>query len=216
MKHIKLLFVTLLFPFLSHAQIGLSSVSPIDIDLGIKVGANFAKLDGNTWTGGYNAGFLGGVYGSIHTKKLGVQVEGLFCQANYKTTGTEFYKVYKVIPSFFKNVADSAKQGDISVSYFSIPVLFTFKLFSNAWVQLGPQYSGIVSVKDKDDLLNDARGLFADGDLSGVIGVWLNLPVGLNAGARYIIGFNDQRNDAALSEAWKNRTVQLHLGYNIF
>lgn len=216
MKHIKLLLVSLLFPVFTNAQIGLSSVSPIDVDLGIKVGANFARLDGSTWNNGYKAGFLGGVYGSIHTKKLGVQVEGLFSQANYTTTGTEFYKVYKGLPNFFRNAADSAKQGDISVSYFSIPVLFTFKLFSNAWVQLGPQYSGIVSVSDKDDLLNDARGLFKGGDFSGVLGVWINLPVGLNAGARYIIGFNDQRNNTALSEAWKNRTIQLHIGYNIF
>jgi hypothetical protein len=215
MKHIKLLFITLLFPAFSHAQIGLSAVSPIDIDLGLKAGANFAKLDGNTWNNGYKAGFLGGIYGSIHTKKIGVQIEGLFSQANYTTTGTEFYRVYKGLPGFFRNVADSAKQGDISVSYFSIPVLLHFKLFSNAWVQLGPQYSGIISVNDKDDLLNDARGLFGNGDFSGVIGVWLNLPVGLNAGARYIIGFNDQ-NKIGLSEAWKNRTIQLHIGYNIF
>lgn len=216
MKYTRLLLAFLLLPLLSNAQIGLSSASPIDVDLGLKVGANFAKLDGNTWDNGYKAGFLGGIYGSIHTKKVGIQVEGLFSQSNYQTGGTEFYKVYKGVPGFFRNIADSAKQGDITVSHFSIPVLLTFKLFSNAWVQLGPQYSGIISVNDKDDMLNDARGLFGNGDFSGVMGVWLNLPVGLNAGARYIIGFSDQRNSAALSEAWKNRMIQLHIGYNIF
>lgn len=215
MKYLKLLVTALFFPVLTNAQIGLSSVSPIDIDLGLKAGANFAKLDGESWNNGYKAGFLGGLYGSIHTKKFGVQVEGLFSQANYTTTGTKFYQVYKGVPGFFNNVADSAKQGDISVSHFSIPVLFTFKLFSNAWVQLGPQYSGIISVKDKDDLLSDARGLFGSGDISGVIGVWLNLPVGLNAGARYVIGFNDQ-NNSGFSDAWKNRNIQLHIGYSIF
>lgn len=215
MKLIRLLIAALCLPVFSNAQIGLSSVSPIDVDLGVKLGANFAKLNSDSWDKGYKAGFLGGIYSGIHTKKIGLQVEALFNQARYTTTGTEFYNAYKGIPGFFKNAADSAVNGTINVNYVSIPILLHVKFIGNSWLQLGPQFSSVLSVKDKDDLLKDAKGMFKSGDISGVIGIWLNLPLNLNVGARYIIGFSDLDN-TTVSQSWKSRTIQIHIGYNIF
>lgn len=215
MKQLRLLFVALLFPMLSQAQVGLTSSSILNIDFGVKAGANFAKLSGDTWDNGYKAGFLGGVYGSIHTRKIGVQAEVFFSQARYTTNGKAFYDVYKGVPGFLKNASDTLQNGTVGASYLNIPILLHYKLLSNAWIQVGPQYSMLLSVNDKDELMNDAKQIFKSGDLSAVIGVWINLPAGLNVGARYVMGLSNM-DKTTLSNSWKNRTIQLHLGYTIF
>jgi len=210
MKRISLLITVLLAlsPLFSYAQPG-----PADFDLGLKLGATFAKLDGETWQNGYKAGFHGGIFGGVKVKKIGVQVEAYFSQQRYTTNGVRFYNSFYQPENVFKNPADSAKEASFSVGYLNIPVLFQLKLFGNAWLQAGPQYSGLISIKDNDDVLKDASDLLKTGDLSGVVGVWLNLPAGLNAGARYIFGLSDLNVNSA-GDTWKQRTIQLHIGYN--
>lgn len=210
MKRTSLLITILLalMPLLSIAQPG-----PAKVDLGIKVGANFAKLDGDTWKNGYKAGFLGGIYGGVKVKKIGGQVEVLFNQQRYTTNGVKFYNSFSNPQAVFKNPADSSKEATFSASYVSIPILFQLKVLGNAWLQVGPQYNGLLSLKDNDEILKDATGLLKTGDMSGVVGVSLSLPVGLNAGARYIFGFSDV-NNSSVGETWKNRTIQLHIGYS--
>ncbi|RYE25535.1 MAG: PorT family protein [Sphingobacteriales bacterium] len=210
----KKLFFTLLtfsIPAMMHAQLtgAAQSVLPVKIDLGIKVGANFSKLDGKTWQEAYKGGVLGGVFVGLHRKKIGVSAEALFSQTKYE--------INSPLPSsFYNNAADTGKSVNVRATYLNIPVLFNYKLFSMAWLQIGPQYSGVVSLNDKDDFLKDAKGLFKGGDISGVIGLQINLPVKLNIGARYILGFTDQNsgNNAAVTDAWKNRSIQLHVGYS--
>jgi hypothetical protein len=211
---IYLTLMCLCLPAMMYAQIGLSSVSPVDIDLGVKVGANFAKLDGETWQTGYKAGFMGGIYGAVKVKKIGGQIEALLSQANYTTTSGKFYNVYGPL---FKNAADSAKEGHINVTYLNVPVLFNYKLLGNAWIHLGPQFSTVLSVRDKDGILRDPESIFKNGAVSGVVGATLNLPLGLNVGVRYIFSFSDENNvNVPAADSWKNRTIQAHIGYNIF
>lgn len=207
----KKLFFTLLslcIPAMMYAQVtgAAQSVLPIKVDLGIKVGANFSKLDGKTWKEAYQGGVLGGIFVGVHRNKIGVSAEALFSQTKYE--------INSPLPtSFYNNPADTGKSFNVRASYLNIPVLFNYKLFSMAWIQIGPQYSGIVSLQDKDALVKDAKGLFKGGDISGVIGLQINLPVKLNIGARYILGFSDQ-NNTGVGDAWKNRTIQLHIGYS--
>ena len=82
------------------------------------------------------------------------------------------------------------------------------------WLQVGPQYSGVVSVKDVDGLVGDAKGLFRSGSVSGVAGLELKLPFHLNVGARYILGFSNlNASSSSISGTWQDRTLQVHLGY---
>ncbi|MGN6566611.1 MAG: porin family protein [Flavipsychrobacter sp.] len=200
-------FITLISPAFVWAQEKGPSIPKID--LAIKLGANIAKLSGDTWDNGYKAGFLGGVAVGLREHRIGVQVEAFFSQTSYTVSGHNFYDAYS---GFYNNLADSTKNGSFKVTYLSIPVLFQLKLIPLLWLQVGPQYSGVVSVKDADNLVHDAKGLFKSGDLSGVIGLELKLPLHLNIGARYILGLSSL-NNTDVSGAWQQRTVQVHVAY---
>lgn len=197
-----LLCSMLLLPMMATAQL-----SAVKLNGGIKLGVNLAQLNGKDWDGGYQANMLGGVFARLHNGRVGVQVEAFFSQSSY-VTGKDFYDVYN---GFYNAAADSLKEGRFRVNYLNIPVLFQFKLLSRVWIQLGPQYSGIVSVKDMDALLKDAEDLFKKGTISGVGGIWLDLPLHINVGARYVFGFTDI-NEKAITDSWKQRNIQLHVG----
>jgi len=209
MKKTALLFIIIatLFSTSSWAQ---KTPSLPNLDLGLKLGANFAKLDGKNWDGGYKASFLGGIFVGIRFPKVGVQIEGFYSQTNYSVDGKGFYSLYN---GFYNNAKDSLKKGAFRVSYFNIPVLFQIKVLPFLWAQVGPQYSGVMSVKDVDNLLVNAKGLFKSGDVSGVIGLEAKLPFHLVVGARYVLGFSSM-NNTAVSDAWQQRVIQAHVGYS--
>jgi hypothetical protein len=81
------------------------------------------------------------------------------------------------------------------------------------WLQLGPQYSGVVSTKDVDGLVKDSKQLFKSGQLSGIGGLELHLPFHLRVGARYVFGLTDI-NGTSISDTWKEKQVQVTVGYN--
>lgn len=213
MKHIKILVATVLFcfPLLATAQPG----SPLKVDLGIKVGANFSSLSGNGWDNGLKAGLLGGVYGGVHTSKFGGQIELLFSQVKYDMNTKVLYDAGKNalgINPTFNSQADSNKNGSVAVSYLQIPILFNLKVKGPIWLQIGPQYTSIIGLNDKENIFKDVKTVINTGDVSGVIGLQVKLTK-LNVGARYIIGFSDL-NSSSVSESWKQRTIQLHIGYS--
>ena len=207
--------LTLLFAFMFALPVAMKA-QKTDVDLGVKLGANFTSINNSYWENGYKANLLGGIFLGINPGKLGVQIEGIFSQSTY-VAGDTFNTVYK---EFYNVGKESVKNGSLRVNYLSIPVLLNIKLFSRAIIQLGPQFSGVVSVQDKDELFRDAKGLFK-ASWDGVIGVDLKLPAHLDVGARYIIGFSDMNNtdinntSSKVDDAWKRRTLQLHVGYSI-
>ena len=186
------------------------SLNKVHLDLGVKLGANLSMLDGQGWEGGYKTNILGGAWVSIHGNRLGVQVDGLFSQTSY-TTGPTFNSIYS---QYLNAGKDSLKNGRFRLNYFNIPVLFQLRILSKAWLQVGPQYSGLVSVEDRDEFVKDAKGLFSTGTLSGVAGLQIQVTRHLNAGARYIFGVSDF-NKTDVSESWKQYDVQIHVGYKI-
>jgi len=210
MKRLTIILACILLPSLLFAQTA-ATLSTTKIDLGLKLGVNLDKLSGNSWDNGYKAGFLGGAYLGVRVSKIGVQVEAFYSQSNYTVSGHNFYDLYS---GFYKNAADSAKKGSFKVSYMNIPVLLEIKLMPYVWLQLGPQYSALMSVSDGDNMLNDAKKVFKTGTISGVVGVDIKLPFHLDVGARYILGFSDINNTNA-SDSWNNRSLQVHLGYRI-
>ncbi len=212
MKRIKLLAAIMCLPMLSMAQPGagvVDKVLPVKIDLGIKVGANFANLDGKEWESGYKPGIVGGIFGGISRKKVGATAEVLVSSVRYTGKGVDFYNANKLI---YNNSSDSAKKGDFAVTYVHIPILFNYKIGGPLWLQAGPMYSGVLSVNDKDNLLKSTAGLLKSGDVSGVLGLQLNFSK-LRANARYIIGLSDM-SASSIGNSWKTRTVQLTLGYS--
>lgn len=204
---LSLLTAFILLPAFVIAQ----DVSIPKMDLGLKLGANLAKLSGDSWDNGYKASFLGGAFTGFRVHKFGVQVELFFSQSTYSVNGHNFYDAYS---EFYNNAADSAKNGSFKVTYMNIPVLLQYKIVPLLWIQGGIQYSGVVSVKDANDLVKDAKDLFKSGSTSGVIGLELKLPLHLNFGARYIIGFSSI-NNTDVAGAWQEKQLQVHIGYAI-
>lgn len=206
-----LLAVLMAAPLFAHAQDAYDGGGPrsnVRLRAGLKLGVNLSQLNSDNWKGGYRANLLGGLCLSLGTGRIGVQVEGLFSQSSY-VTGTTFYDGYK---AFYNSLADSARQGTFRANYLSIPVLFQARILPRVMLQLGPQYSGVVSVDDRDELLRDAKGLFKTGTIDGVGGLVINLTRHLNAGARYVISFTDL-NESNAADKWKARNLQLHVGY---
>lgn len=205
-KYVLLLsLIALLLPAIAGAQL---PPKP-NIDLGVKVGANFAQLRGDSWESGYKTNYLAGIFTGLRFKKFGVQVEGFFSQTKYRTVGKSFYRDYPSVQ--YRQPVDSTQSGNFGVGYINIPVLLQFKVLPMLWVQAGPQYSGIVSVRDADDLVQDSKDLFRNNDFCGVVGLEAKLPVKVVIGARYVFGLSSI-NNTSTSGAWQQNTIQLHVG----
>ena len=63
------------------------------VSVGIKAGVNLSRLDGTSWDGGFKANLLGGAWLSVHGKRFGIVIEGLFSQTDY-VTGPGFDSIY--------------------------------------------------------------------------------------------------------------------------
>lgn len=179
----------------------------VRVSVGPKIGMNFSKLDGESWENGYKTNLLGGAWLSIHGERFGIQIEGLFSQTTY-TTGQDFDEIYK---QYLEAGKDSLQNGMFRLNYFNIPVLAQVKLINRVWLQVGPQYSGLVSVKDVDNFVKDAESLFKNGTISLVTGLHIDLTRHVNVGGRYVMGLSNVNNTGL--ETWKQRDIQVHLGY---
>jgi hypothetical protein len=189
------------------------------IHIGVKTGANFNQIDGKYWENGYKASLQGGVFFTIQGVILGVQVEGTFTQSTY-VAGSGFNQLYK---DYFNTGMDSIQGGSFKVNYLSVPILLNMKLLPFLKMQVGPQYSGVVSVQDEKSLMKDAKSLFKSGSMDGVVGIWVDLPMRLNVGVRYIVGLsNINSNDGAnvgsqeIVDAWRQKNLQVHVGLTLF
>lgn len=193
----------------AHAQRG-KEMMPIRPYIGIKAGGNFSHISGDSWDNGVQANLLGGVYAGVKGLRFGIQAEALFVQSQYMTA-SRFSDLYGM---YYNSVGDSLKQGTFRVNQLCIPVLLQFKLVGRLWLQLGAQYTGLVSVSDKDELLRDAKAIFRSSNVAGVGGLNLYLKP-LDIGVRYVLDFSDA-NNTNISEKWNSRALQVHVGVRLF
>ena len=210
MKHILiiiLLWSAILLPGHSYAQSGQpapagpkkDSTLP-KIEFGIKLGADFQTISGNTWNHDYKTGIVGGITVGIHKKKIGMRIEVLASTSSYSSnTPTD-------------SVLNRSNIKTISID---IPVLFEYNFIHWLTVQVGPQYSNLQSAKDPNNLNQYPKIDFKQGGLYGVLGLEAKLPAHISAGARYILGLTNINNGviAASSESWKTSTIQVYVGY---
>lgn len=209
MKRILPLLILLCSSVAASAQ-DLPVINRIHVKFGPKIGVNLSKMDGENWDGGYKTNLLGGLALGVHGERFGVQAEGLFSQTTY-VTGRNFDSIYR---QYIVAGKDSLQQGRFRVSYFNIPVMAEVRILSRVWLQVGAQYSGVVSVRDMDEFVKDAESLFTKGSISAVGGLHIEMTKHINAGARYVMGLsNVNDNYDSVPESWKQRNIQLHIGY---
>ena len=179
----------------SQAQVPVVSKVLPKVALGLKAGANFHQMTGAGFDDAYKVGLFGGAFLGVSKNKMGVQVEGLV-----------------------KNVrvdAASSSSAYVKSTYLDIPVLFTYRLIPRVSLQVGPQYTMLLSAQD--NAKTDVKSLYKSSEVSGALGLEVRLPVHLTAGARYIMGFSDVNNNkvATATDAWRNRSIQVHVGFRL-
>ena len=198
--------------FLAVAVLLIATVSTVKaqdklLRFGIKGGANLGKLDGSGFQDGFKLGYhLGGFAQLRLVKGFGVQGELVFSSTKTETTD-DFSKIYEGV-----STADDRKK--INLNYLSIPLLANIDLGTpRLKLQVGPQFGALVSDRK---VLGAAKEAFKGGEISGVAGLWLQLPI-VNVSARYIIGFNDVKgiNSVTNSSNWKNQSIQLGVGVTL-
>jgi hypothetical protein len=185
------LFTTLFIALMITASTFAKSPGPTKyvpkLDLGIKFGANYDHIKGTGWASTYQTGYHGGMFVGFREQVFGVQGEALISSGQYAATnGTNV-----------KNL------------YLNIPGLFEIRLVPRMWLQLGPQYTFLLSSKYSSS--NQPDNLFKPGGFSGVAGLQFLLPLHLTLGGRYIFGITDWNSTGGSS--WRQSTLQLFVGF---
>jgi hypothetical protein len=160
------------------------------IGLGVKAGANWANQDvSNVDVKTVTSYHLGAYVNLNFSDKWGITPEVL-----YSAYGTEW---------------DNAK---VDLDYVSIPVMLRFKPVDLLSLEAGPQFSFLTKANVEN--VGDVKDQLKNNDFGLAFGAGLHLPLGFNAGVRYVLGFTDISDVS--SESVKNRTFQLYVGWTIF
>ena len=155
------------------------------LDFGIKAGVNFATLtDASNLSN--KTGFVGGVFAGIKfSDKIAIQGDLLYSQQ-----GAEF------------------DLGEVDLTYINIPVVLKYFLIKGLNVQAGPQFGFIV-----DDNIGEVINEILDAesfDLTGVVGIGYDLPLGIRVDGRYNFGLTDVFDGLD----GKNSVFTLSVGYS--
>lgn len=175
-------------------------VKPLRV--GIKGGANLNKISGKGFDEAFKFNYhLGGFLQVNFSENIGLQPEVIFSQSSTKTSDN-FSDIYT-------DFSDDANRKNIKLNYLNIPLLLNVGS-KDVKFQLGPQYS--VLLNKNDNIIENGKRAFKDGNFAAVGGIWVQLPIPINLSARYIIGLNDI-NDLPNSDQWKNQAIQLAVGF---
>ena len=152
------------------------------VDLGIKVGANFATLtelpNVDTRTG-LN---FGAFFTIKFNDKIAIQGDVLYSQQ-----GAEF---------------DLDK---VDLDYVNVPIVFKYYLVKRLNLHVGPQFGFLVSDFDASEFEDSYKST----DVSGVVGLGLDLPLGFRVDGRYNFGLTELLPDV------KNNVFSLSIGWTI-
>jgi len=160
------------------------------VGIGLKAGVNFANQSITNITTNSRTGFLAGVYVPIYfSEKWGVVPEVLF-----------------------SSVGSETPNSSNDFTYLSIPVMLRFKPMSFLSFEAGPQFSSLLDAVDSDG--TSFKEDFKGSDFGLGVGATVHLPLGLNAGMRYIWGFTNVSEMGNDSEE-KTTTFQIHAGWTI-
>lgn len=162
------------------------------IDFGIKAGVNFSSISDATGLDN-RTGFVAGVFaGGKLGDKLGIQADLLYSQQGAEFSGGEF-----------------------NLDYVNVPIVLKYFVTNVIHVHGGPQFGVLVNdnVTVLGEVINDIGT--KDFDLSGVVGVGLDLPMGIRLDGRYNFGLSDVLDDPELEENnGKNSVITLSVGYS--
>lgn len=159
------------------------------VDIGIKGGLNFSKLEISNFNTSHKTGYHIGAYSLFKFGKIGLQPEFIFSQQGSKV-----------------------ELGDWDTKYINIPIILKLYLAGGFNLQAGPQF-GFLNMAELDG--NSIEEDIKNSDVSIGLGLGWDTPVGFKIDARYNLGVTDNSDDPAY-ETIKNQVFQLSLGFGIF
>ena len=171
-----------------------------NVHFGVKAGANFQKIQGIPFKEKFTFGYQAGAFAAIgFTSKIGIQPEILFSSVN-ADTATQFSTVYG-----FKKI------DKVKLNMLDIPILLNIKAAQFLTIQAGPQFS--VLIDKNQNLLKNGETAFKQGNISAVAGLQFNLTK-FKIYGRYVAGLKNL-NNVNNSNEWKNRNIQVGIGFKI-
>ena len=159
------------------------------IDIGVKGGVNFTKLDNHDIHTSNKTGYHFGAYSLFKFANLGIQPEIIFSQQG-----------------------SQVDLADWDTKYLNIPIILKLYLGAGFNLQGGPQF-GFLNKAELDG--NSIKENLKTADFSVGLGVGWDTPIGLKLDARYNLGLTDNSDDPAYATI-KSQVFQLSLGFGIF
>jgi len=176
------------------------SYSQGGVRLGVKLGANLNKIEGESFKDGFDLTYHVGGFAEIDfNKKWGIQPEVLWNQTEGRRSS--FNTLYPTV----SNPNGSEK---FKLNYLSIPILLRYNIGNILTLNAGPQFG--ILIDDDKTLLNNGQSAFKNGDFALAFGGQLNFSV-LRIYGRYNIGLQNI-NDIDNRDKWTNQQIQLGLG----
>jgi len=172
------------------------------IEFGAKLGANLQSISSKTWDNNFQTGIVAGITLGMHHKKVGVQAEVLISTTSFSSP---------ILVDSATNNKDLLRAVSIN-----IPIMFEYSFIPRLKIQVGPQYTNMISVKSTKGYFGDPKVFFKQTEFSGVIGLEAKLSKHVNAGVRYLIGLTNINNDwvtPASIDPWKTQAIQICVGY---
>lgn len=171
--------------------VAVASQAQVQVALGLKAGVNVSKLNTDEFESSSITAFHGGAFCLFKFTVLGIQPELLFSQQGSKLDDLD---------------------GDLKMSYMTVPVMIKFYFPGGFNLQAGPQFGFLNSAEFDGQNVEDS---FKSSDVTANVGLAWDAPFGLVLDARYNIGLSDVSDDSAFGSI-KGNTFQFSLGYKIF
>lgn len=188
-----------------------SWLSAQGVAVGLKAGVNFANQTLKASASGLSVspdtksltGFHVGGYLTVNfTDKIGIQPEVLFSSVGSKISDATF-----------------GINGSEKASYISVPILLKVNPIPILNIHAGPQFGILTSAKEESGGdSQDVKDQYKSTDVGIAFGAGLDLPMGLNFTARYVVGLGNvaDNSDPSVDVTVKNAVFQLSVGYRLF
>lgn len=177
--------------------------SALSIKYGVKAGVNLSNMSNDmTFDPGFSMG-TGFQVGALVNFHWGQRTES-------SLPGTGLWGLQPEI--LFSNQVIKSDGGSVKLNYIKVPVMLKVYPLSRLSVEVGPEFSYLISSSPKSLQFEDATVKFegCNGFNFGAgVGAAYEFNFGLMVGARYSMGFTDLGKNLK----WKNNSIQITAGW---
>lgn len=158
------------------------------IGVGVKVGANFANMNSDDFDTSSKTSYHAGIYANLKlSEKWGITPEVLWSSQGADVDNVEF-----------------------NTNYVTVPIMLRWRIIDLISIEAGPQFNILTSAEqDGNDVLDQLKSP----SYSAAFGGLVHLPLGFNAGLRYVAGLTDitESDDDSIKES----NFQIYVGWTI-